>query len=207
MGFVSPFRMHMHTKAYVAEFLGTFALTLTVLLSIIGDSPSYTPLMAGLVVGMFVYTVGSISGAHFNPAVTLSMLSVKKISAQNAVIYIVIQIVASLLAAEAVKGLGGTLPALNTMDSWLTACAEALGAFILIFGIAAVVYGKVHSAAAGVVIGGSLVLGIRLTLGLSNGVLNPAVAIGIGSASAIYLVAPIVGGILAIWCYKYLIKP
>ena len=197
--------MKNRPQAYGAELLGTFALTLSVLFSISGNSASLTPLVAGLVVGLFVYTVGAISGTHLNPAVTLSMLSVKKIKSTDAAGYIVVQLIGAIGAGVVANQLGVPAVDMRPEDSVAVAFAEALGAFILIFGIASVSYGKVHSAAAGLVIGGSLLLGIRLTAGFSNGVLNPAVAIGIGSVSATYLLAPILGGLLAVWCYRWLI--
>lgn len=85
--------------------------------------------------------------------------------------------------------------------------AEALGAFFFTFGIAAVVLEKVHSQMSGLVIGGSLLLGITIaaTLG-SNGVLNPAVAWGIGSLNLLYVLGPIVGSLFGMQAYKYLSK-
>ncbi len=198
--------MKNRSQAYGAELLGTFALTLAVLLSISGESASLTPVVAGLVVGLFVYTVGGISGTHLNPAVTVAMLSVKKIKPADAGAYILVQLIGAMLAAAVVNTLGVPQINLAPTDSLVIAAAEAVGAFILVFGIASVAYGKTPPAAAGLVIGGSLVLGIRLTAGFSNGVLNPAVAIGIGSVSMTYLVAPIAGGLLAVWCYKWLIE-
>ena len=63
----------MHKKL-IAEALGTFTLTLAVIASIqSGAAPIPTPAVAGLVVALFVYTVGWISGAHFNPAVTIGL--------------------------------------------------------------------------------------------------------------------------------------
>lgn len=197
--------MRTHARKYCAEFIGTFALTFTVLLSIGGTSASLTAVFAALTVGLFVYTVGNISGTHLNPAVTLSLLSVKKISLHDAAAYIVVQVLGALLAMFLASQMPIAHIVVTAADSMTVAFAEAIGAFVLVFGISPVVYGKVHSAASGLVIGGSLFLGLRLTDGLSNGVLNPAVAIGIGSVSAVYLLAPVAGGLAAVWCYRFLI--
>lgn len=196
----------MDPKKYVAEFVGTFLLTLAVLTSLTFSLPLATPIAAGLTLMLVVYTLGPISGAHINPAVTLSLLSVKKVSPVDAVLYIVAQFVGAVAAMGVLSALGGSLPAVGGADSVAIFVAEALGAFVLLFGISAVVHGKVDDDISGIIIGGSLLLGILLAAGASNGVLNPAVAVGIGSISATYILAPIVGGLIAVWLYKYVAK-
>ena len=152
-------------KKYIAELLGTFTLALVVGLSLAGSFPPATPLLAGLTLGLFVYTIGAISGAHINPAVTIGAWSIKKIGNKDALWYIVAQFI----------------------------------------GAASVVYNKAHAHVSGVVIGGSLLLGIIIAAALgSNGVLNPAVALGIGSFNLAYLFGPIVGAVFGMQAYKYL---
>lgn len=197
--------MMKNCPKYLAEFIGTFALTLMVTLSLTSEFPLATPIIAGLVVGLFVYTVGNISGTHLNPAVTVALASIRKISPVDALVYIVVQILGALAAMWVAKSYGsGFLPTILVSDSLRVGAAEAMGAFMLVFGISAVVHGRVHSAASGLTIGTSLLLGILAASVASNGVLNPAVAIGIGSVSAMYLLAPIVGAVAAAWVYKYL---
>ena len=79
-----------------------------------------------------------------------------------------------------------------------------LGTFWLAIGVAAVVYGKAPGPASGLTIGASLLLGIAMAAPVSNGVLNPAVALGIGSFSAMYVIGPIVGSAIAMVLYRYL---
>ena len=192
---------------YVAELIGTFALTFLVTLSLQSEWPLATPVIAGLTVGLFVYTVGSISGTHLNPSVTVALASIKKISIPDALAYLVAQFGGALLAMWAAKEYGsGFAPTLLVANTAKVGLAEAIGAFMLLFGISAVVHGKVHSAASGLTIGGSLLLGILAASVASNGVLNPAVAVGIGSVSPMYLLAPIVGALAAVWVYKYVAK-
>ena len=96
-------------------------------------------------------------------------------------------------------------PPIVTFDtSFRVALGEMFGAFILTLGVTAAVTDKVHVAASGCVVGLSLLLGISFAAAVSNGVLNPAVAIGValsglGSWASIwiYLVACLRGGALA----------
>ncbi len=195
------FCMQQQYKKYAAEFLGTFALSFAVLWSVNGANPwLMTSVLAGTVVGVFVYTVGNISGTHLNPAVTVAMWSAKKIKPKDAACYIAAQIIGAELAMFAAG-----VPALQAMNSPMAFVGEALGAFVLLFGISSVVFGKVHSAASGIVIGGSLFLGIILASPYSSGVLNPAVALALGPLSVMYYLGPIIGGLLGVWCYKWLV--
>ena len=189
-------------KKYAAEFIGTFVLALTVGVTLAGKFPVPTPVMAGLVLGVFVYTIGGISGAHINPAITLGLLSVRKISVKDAALYLVAQFFGGGFAMATSRAMLER-PPLTVTDSVAVGASEALGAFLLAFGVAAVVYGKAPAAASGLTIGGSLLVGISVAAG-SNGVLNPAVALGIGSFSLTYAVAPIVGAVIAMQLYKSL---
>ncbi len=194
-------------KKYLAEALGAFTLTFVVALSLAGKFPVSTPVLAALVLGMFVYSLGHISGTHINPAVTIGAWSIKKITTVDAVVYVVAQCVGALLAF----GLA-TLVGVSATSSYIVAgntlgigLAEMFGTFFFTFGIASVMYGRTPSQLSGVVVGGSLLLGISIAALLgSNGILNPAVALGIGSVSFMYLFAPIVGSIVGMNVYKYL---
>jgi aquaporin Z len=190
-------------KKYLVEALGTATLTLVVGLSIAGVFPVPTPVLAALTLGLFVYSVGHISGTHINPAVTLGALSIKKISAQDAALYIVAQVIGAGVALV-ILGRFAPLPELGVSASLLTGAAEFLGAFFFTFGIASVIYGRTPSQLSGIVVGGSLLLGIAISAGLgANGVLNPAVAFGIGSLGLMYILGPILGAICGMQAYKH----
>jgi len=183
---------------YLAELVGAFFLTLAVGTSLASGAPVLpTPVVAALTLGIFVYTVGKVSGAHLNPAVTLGVLSVGKIEVKDAVIYIVFQVVGAALAMAALQGFG-----VEAQDGFVFGVWEAVGAFLLTFGVCSLVYEQVDGDAAGVVVGGSLLLGILVAGSTSLGILNPAVAIGLGAINFAYLLGPIVGGIAAAWTYK-----
>jgi glycerol uptake facilitator-like aquaporin len=194
-------------KSHIAEAIGTFALTLAVALSLSGTFPVPTPVLAGLVLGLFVYSIGHISGTHINPAVTIGLWSTGKVKNTDALWYIVAQFIGAGLAMfVATKGLS-PMATLTVANSTQVLVAETLGTMFFTFGIAAVVFGKVYSGASGAVIGGSLLLGITFAALLgSNGVLNPAVAFGIGSFNLMYVLGPIIGSIIGMNAYKYLKK-
>ncbi|MEK7591175.1 MAG: aquaporin [Patescibacteria group bacterium] len=194
----------MKLQKYLAEVLGTFALALGVWLSVGFTMPAATPVIAGLTLGLFVYTIGHISGAHLNPAVTVGLWSVKKIDAKDAALYIISQFVGAVLAMVFGRIITGEIVRVSTTNVPMVGVAEAVGAFVLVFGIASVVYKRVSSGHAGFVIGGSLLLGIYLASVLSNGVLNPAIALAIGSFNVMYVAGPLLGGILGAQAYKYL---
>jgi glycerol uptake facilitator-like aquaporin len=190
-------------KKYIAEALGAGTLTLAVLLSLAGHFAVATPVIAAVVLGLFVYTLGHVSGTHINPAVTIGVWSIGKIKGLEAFYYIVAQFVGALVALFLASAFV-TLPVLTVSHSLLVGIAETIGTFFFTFGIASVVYGKTPTDVSGVVIGASLLLGITIASLLgSNGVLNPAVAFGIGSFGIMYILGPIVGSILGMNAYKY----
>lgn len=190
---------------YLTEAFGTFLLTAVVGLSLAGNFPVATPILAGLTLGLFVYAAGGISGSHINPAVTIGLWSLKKISSADAAFYIIAQF-AGAGAAALIINLLAVGPALTVAAAWPVFFSEALGALAFTFGIAAVAEGQVPAGASGAVIGGSLLLGLAIAASASNAVLNPAVALGIGSFSWIYLFSPIVGSLLGMNLYRWLLK-
>lgn len=192
---------------YVAEFLGTFALALAVALSLAGKFPVPTPVIAALTLGVSVYTLGEISGTHINPAITLALLSIGKIDIRNAMFYLAAQFAGGAAAMYVSQMMLGTRPPVTVVDGMGVLAAEALGTFFLATGVCSVVLGKVPGPAAGLTIGGSLLLGISIAASISNGVLNPAVALGIGSFSAMYAIGPILGGVVAMQIYRYMASP
>ena len=196
------------TKKLTAEFIGTALLSLAVLLSVtVSDSVLITPVLAALVLGLCVYSIGNVSGCHINPAVTMGLWSIAKISTKDALQYIVAQSLGALAAFGIVTAaIGGVSLGLATEDSSVF-LAELIGTAVFTFGIASVVFGKVAEAASGLVIGGSLLLGITLAVALgSGGILNPAVGIALGSTSLSYVLGSVAGAMLGMYTYRHLIR-
>lgn len=195
-------------KKLTAEFIGTTFLSLAVLLSVtVSDSVLITPILAGLVLGLFVYSIGSVSGCHINPAVTLGLWSIKKISTKDAAQYIAAQSLGALAAFGLMTvTVGGASLGLVAEDGSVF-LAELVGTAIFTFGIASVVYDKVADAASGLVIGGSLLLGITLAVALgSGGILNPAVGLALGSTSLSYVFGSIGGAMIGMYTYRHLVQ-
>lgn len=195
-------------KKYIAEFIGTFALAFVVLMAVsfTGSLPMAVPLIAGLTLALFVYSIGPVSGCHINPAVTLALVSVKKISSKEALFYIIAQLAGALVVIMFAKVFVVTSPVVGGVLSAKVFLAETLGAFFFNFGIAAVVYGKAKEQMSGLVVGGSLLFGVLVaSVCGAAGILNPAVAVALNSAAAVYILAPIIGAVLGFQVYKFLI--
>lgn len=194
----------MKYRPLAAEFLGTFLLAFLVRTSFDVQAIP-TPVVAGLTLGMIVYMFGGISGAHVNPAVTLGLAAVRKIKPIDATFYIIAQLLGGGLAFVAGNALELSVVA-STATEPLVYFGETLGAAILVLGVASVVFGKTPADASGLTIGTSLALGAIAASAYANGVVNPAVAIGVGSVSVAYIVAPLIGGIIAAWGYRALVR-
>lgn len=189
------------TRRYAAELGGTFLLTT----AIASSGPMPVPLTAGLTLALLAYLLGPISGAHVNPAVTLGLFTRGLLTFRDALGYVIAQLlggfIASLLLAQMIEI--GSLP---VGHGGAGSIAEILGSFILVYGVARVVRGRVGADISGLVVGLSLFTGIIVASAGSLAILNPAVALGLGafdpasSALAvnvvIYLLAPLVGGFL-----------
>jgi len=194
-------------KKYISELIGTFILSLVVALAVGGGVFSIPiSVLASLVVGIFVYTIGSISGAHLNPAVTVAMLATKEISGKQGLAYLTSQFLGGILALVTAGLLNANTNLLPTSVSMMSGVAEALGAFVFAFGVGAVYYKKVTSSGSGIVIALSLLVGISVA-GLigSYGIINPAVALASGVFDMFYLLGPIIGFTIGFMVYKWLI--
>jgi glycerol uptake facilitator-like aquaporin len=191
----------------IAEGVGTFALALAVVSSVAGMPVIPTPVLAGLVLGLFVYSIGKISGCHINPAVTIGLWSIQKITTPEAVRYIAAQLLGAIGAVLVLSVAfdKGDLSFTFAPESFSVFLAEAIGALLFTFGIASVVAGRVHDAMSGAVVGGSLLLGIVVAVQLgSAGILNPAVALALGSLNFSYVGGSILGAVLGMQLYKRL---
>lgn len=172
--------------AALAELTGTFFLTFVALTV----AAPVTPYAVGLTLLVFVYTIGSISGSHINPAVTVGLVASRRFPLVGGIIYIVAQIAGAMLA-RFVAGLG---VAGGLSDNYKAGSggAEFFGFGILILAVAATTENRVSKSGSGIAVGGALLAGLLL----SSGILNPAVAIAMGEASSPAVWATVISGIV-----------
>lgn len=198
-------------KKYIAEFLGTYTLSLVVLLSVAGVTLNTTPALAAITLGLFVYIIGSISGCHINPAVSFALWVLGKMKQNEMLNYVVSQLAGAVVALGTawllVDNLSQSLSFIQDRvgADLIVGLGESLGAFIFGFGIMSVVSGKVQKELSGIIIGGSLFLGIIVAGSVSNGILNPAVALALGSIDLMYIVGPLVGMVFGMRICQYLV--
>ena len=202
---------------YVTELIGTFFLVFTIGMVVIAGIAS-APLAIGSMLMVMVYMGGHVSGAHYNPAVTIAAWLRGALPKGDVLPYIAAQVFGAWLAASAVNLItGSTFAPAPGADYGLGAVmlAEILVTFALVLVI-------LHVATApdtkgnsyfGLAIGFTVAAGAFAVGGVSGGAFNPAVGIGpilvdtlMGSGSIgnlwIYIVAPVLGGLAAVPVFK-----
>lgn len=187
---------------YLAEVFGTFTLTLAVAFSLASDSAVPTSVLAAMTLGLVVYSLGAVSGAHINPAITVGLWSINKIKSGPALGYLISQFIGALVALYVTQLIVVTPATLNVEDTFLVGASELAGALFFAFGVATVAYGRVTQSVSGLMIAGSLLLGLNIAGYASNAIINPAVALGIGSFSLMYVIGPLIGAIVGMWLFK-----
>jgi glycerol uptake facilitator protein len=217
--------------AYIAEFLGTFVLVLAITLSVTlfvnsqgtGSDWVVVGLVHFLVLFMLVQTLGSISGAHLNPAVTVSLAVLRKIRPNDAIVYVLLQLAGAVAGALVTKFLlidqladqqNVGAPSLNHSllgTSFGGLIAEGIGTFLLVWTVVAVaVNPRAARDWAGLAIGGVLGLQVMILGPLTGGSVNPARWFGPALVGTqwddfwLYIVGPLGGGVLAAVLYWYL---
>ena len=220
------------SAAYTAEGIGTFLLVFFICGVIsVGNAGVLQLDLAGLgmlhalTLGVLVYALAASSGAHFNPAITVAQLAIRRIRARDAAAYIVFQLAGGALAgllvlllfhhAGASVDYGAT--AINAKvvphgSPWLGLLDEAIGTFILMWAVMAVAVnprGEKHFA--GLVIGGALGLAVMVFGPATGAGLNPARWLGPALASGsyadfwIYIAGPVAGALAAALAYRALV--
>jgi len=190
-------------RKYIAEFIGTLVLTLVVTASIFSSAGVPTALWVGLALAMMVFAIGSASGAHYNPAVTVGMMAMKKIGVKDGVMYIVAQLLAGLAVWGLALAMNLQMPAFQVDFSFYALAAEALGMAVFAFAISAALDKAQGPLQRAVLIGLGLVIGAYVAGGFgSYGIINPAIAFGIKVWGLAYLVGPLVGSIIGMAVYR-----
>jgi len=196
----------------VSEFIGTYILVLTVGLNVLGGSPAGAFSIAAALMCM-IYALGTVSGAHFNPAVTLAIMCSgrNKCSAEEGIKFMIVQVAAGICAAFTYSALenGKTFELKPEHSTWTQVfVVEMIFTFVLAFVVLSVATAKKSLAEYfGFAIAMCVTVGGFAIGKVSGGALNPAVAIGISSSHLlnsgdgwpclIYTLAELVGGGLA----------
>src|SRR3954463_12975117 len=203
---------------YIAEFIGTFILVLTIGLTVIGAGTTViAPLAIGAALMVMVFAGGHISGAHYNPAVTLGVFIRGKVMAADVVPYIVAQLAGAALATVVVKffraGVAVTPMTLQVGPAFL---AEFLFTFALVYVVlnAATAEGTSGNSFYGLAIGMTVMTGAFAVGSISGGAFNPAVALGICILGIstwaniwIYLLADLGAAVLAAIVFQIINQP
>ncbi len=199
-------------KKYIAELIGTFALVFVGTGSIIVEQQTGSvslvgiALAFGLIITAMIYTFGSISGCHINPAVTISLVIGKKISIKDSLYYILFQILGAILASLSLHILfpenillGSTNPSGSITQSFIMEV-------VLTFFMMLTILGTKENA--GLIIGFVVIALIFIGGPISGGSFNPARSIGPALVSGemenlwMYLIAPTIGAVLATFTWR-----
>ena len=208
-------------KNYIAEFIGTFAMIFCgtgamTINEITGGDVTHVGIGItwGLIVMAMIYAFGEISGAHFNPAVSIAFAYAKKFSWKEVPKYIFFQVAGAFAASLVLMWLfpksellGATIP---TVDVWRAFVLELILTFFLMVVIINVSTGsKEAGMMAGIAIGSVVLLEALFAGPITNASMNPARSLAPNIVSGnikglwLYILAPIIGALLAVVSCKF----
>jgi aquaporin Z len=202
-------------RSWIAEFIGTFFLVLTIGCTVIpGATGVIAPLAIGAALMVMVYAVGHISGAHLNPAVTLAICIRGRCDGKQLIPYWIAQLIACLAASlVAVFLVGKSGMPMEIKNVPVAFVAEFLFTFALAFVIlnSATSKDTAGNSFYGLAIGMTVMAGAFAVGGISGGAFNPAVALGLAVMKLvnfadiwIHIVAELAAGIAAALTFKFL---
>ncbi len=202
-------------RKYIAEFIGTFFLCLTIGCTVIPGKPGVIPPLAiGAVLMVMIYAGGHVSGAHFNPAVTLAVWIRGRCDTKDVLPYWGAQVLAGIIAALVAVFLAGKSGTPMEIKSFPAAfVAEFLFTFALAYVVlnSATAKGTAGNSFYGLAIGMTVMAGAFAVGSISGGVFNPAVAAGVAvmklvsiSQIWVHIVGDLAGGLVAGLVFKFL---
>jgi aquaporin NIP len=208
-------------KNYISEFIGTFAMIFCgtgamTINEVTGGDVTHVGIGItwGLIVMAMIYAFGEISGAHFNPAVSIAFAHAKKFSWKEVPKYIFFQVAGAFAASLLLMWLfpksellGATIP---TVDVWRAFVLELILTFFLMVVIINVSTGsKEVGMMAGIAIGSVVLLEALFAGPITNASMNPARSLAPNIVSGnikglwLYILAPIIGALLAVVSCKF----
>ena len=207
-------------RACVAELIGTFALVFAGAGAVMVDAKTAAlghvgvAITFGLVIMVMIYAVGHVSGAHFNPAVSLAFAVTRHFPWPRVALYWLAQLVGALLAAALLRAslgnlahVGATLPAGSDGQSFVWEIV--LTAFLMFVIMAVATDTRAVGEAAAIAVGGTVGLDAMFGGPISGASMNPARSAGPAILSGdlralwIYLVAPVVGAMVGAIAYQF----
>ncbi|CAL0306477.1 unnamed protein product [Lupinus luteus] len=213
----------------VAEVVGTYFLIFAGCASVVlnknNDNVVTLPgisIVWGLVVMVLVYSVGHISGAHFNPAVTIAFATTRRFPWKQVPAYVATQVLGSTLASGTLRLIfsgkenqfPGTIPAGSNLQAFVI---EFIITFYLMFIISGVATDdRAISELGGIAVGSTVLLNVMIVGPITGASMNPARSIGPAFVHSeyrgiwVYLISPILGAIAGAWVYniiRYTDKP
>jgi MIP family channel proteins len=203
-------------RSHLAELVGTFALVFFGCGAIAnGLPPTSVALAFGLVIAVMIYAVGHISGAHFNPAVSIGFAVGRHLPWSRALTYAIAQIAGATLGALALRWTLGSAATLGVTQPAGTDGQALIWEIVLTFFLMLVITAvatdvRAVGQAASLAIGGTVALGALVGGPISGASMNPARSIGpalvAGQLDAlwIYLVGPVIGAIAGAVVYRWL---
>ncbi len=201
---------------YITEFIGTFFLVLVITLCVINQQ-AMAPIAIGGTLMVMVFMGGHISGAHYNPAVSLAAFLRGALPASDLIPYILVQILGGVAAALLGNFIASGSVAIAPGED-VPIAASILVEFLFTFALALTVLnvatakGTKGNSFYGLAIGFMVMCGAFAGGSISGGAFNPAVGIGLsvgaffegsgGSWVLLYILAPLAGGALAAYVFK-----
>lgn len=213
-------------KKYIAEFIGTLVLVLfacgvAAVTGCSGTNPDTAYLMTALAFGLVIvamaYSIGNISGCHINPAVSIAMLVSGKMKIKDFIGYVIAQFAGAIAGAAILGAILGSNESLGQNglyngDIIASLIVEVILTFVFVLAILGVTSRIKNSSVAGIVIGLTLTLVHVFGIYFTGTSVNPARSFGpalfVGGEALsnvwVFIVAPLVGGVLAALVYKLL---
>jgi MIP family channel proteins len=203
-------------RQYLAEFLATFFMVFAgtgaiVINDVRGGAVTHVgiALTFGLVVMVLIYTVGHVSGAHMNPAVSVAMLMTGKLTQHRCILYILFQVLGAIAASLVLKmafpqhpTLGATIPSCSPGVAWVF---EFLLTMFLLIVICGTTRGPVELRPfVGLAVGATIGLEAMFAGPITGASMNPARSLAPALVSSnlahlwVYLTAPFAGAIVGV---------
>jgi aquaporin Z len=201
---------------YVTEFIGTFFLVFTITLCVITQQPM-APLAIGGTLTVMVFMGGHISGAHYNPAVSLAAFLRGALPASEVLPYMAVQVLGAMAASIVGNFIaGGSVPIspgenVSLISSLLVEILFTLALALTVLNVATA-KGTQNNSFYGLAIGFMVMCGAFAGGGISGAAFNPAVGIGLSFGAFIegtgghwvwlYILGPLIGGAIAAYIFK-----